>query len=301
MNILEYGKVIMCRDITFEDNKYDFKDGHPGVVMLPTNEKSDNVYCLYMTSDKTRAIEEKNKFLRFKGKAKKESYINLQQIIKRKNIKEREQTTLREENFIELLTKFYDYQMNLEPKSEDFMQIKDRIKILLETLKRKQNLSFYTDNISQDELDELYGINNTEKAVKIYGVKLICYDKLKPKQHKEIENEFFITQKDKSYFNTLVKIYEDTKKIDTNKLNLQEIENELYKIYYSEKNKNYLINMTNIFEDLAILLRMTKRKEVLIDTVESIVVFQKEVLSDSIENIVPFHIEKEEQKSEEAR
>ena len=57
MDIRNYGEVVLCKNITFEDNKYDMEQGHPGVVILPTTERDEKAICIYMTSDKRKAKE----------------------------------------------------------------------------------------------------------------------------------------------------------------------------------------------------------------------------------------------------
>mgnify|MGYP003320534284 FL=1 len=61
MNVHDYGEVLLCRDITFEDNKLDMEYAHPGIVLLPTDYNNDEIYCLYMTSNSNRATREQEK------------------------------------------------------------------------------------------------------------------------------------------------------------------------------------------------------------------------------------------------
>lgn len=54
MEILNYGSIVPCRDIRFEDGQCDMQTNHPGVVLLPTSEQEDMAFCLYMTSDEKK-------------------------------------------------------------------------------------------------------------------------------------------------------------------------------------------------------------------------------------------------------
>ena len=275
MNILEYGSIIMCRNITFEDNKYDIEGRHPGIVLLPTNENEDDVYCLYMTSDKKRAKEESYKYLKFKGISKKDSYINIQQIIKRENIKEKIYDKIEDTDFIKLLETFYNYQLELEPKSENFNQIEEKIRILLEILKRKENLNIETDDISQDELEILESIGDMNKEMMIYGTKLLSDYEDRKKVSSKIETEFLKGQKERNYAQKILNVYQKIKRIDANKLNSNDLYKILEEIYFSEKSNVHLININVLFEDLNELLKLKKSNVNLIGNIEKVIEIQK--------------------------
>lgn len=229
-----------------------------------------------MTSDKKRAQKENDKYVEFKGKIEKKSYVNIKQIIKRKNIKEQEQTELQANNFLELLEIFYNYQMKLEPKSETFREIESRTRILLEILRKKERLNIQKDRVSGDELRELESIGNMDKIMILYGTKLLYdYKENKQKSH-EIENEFFTSQKDINYAKRLLRIYQEIKITYMDKSNSSDLDNELRKVYCDEKSNCYLFNINTMFGDIVKLLKLTKSNSDLSNCVEKIITKEKE-------------------------
>lgn len=258
MNIREYGEVILCRKITFEDNKYDLEKGHPGIVLLPTSEKDDNAFCLYMTTDKKRSQKEKNKYIKYTGSAVKDSYVNLQHIIKNVNNKEGELSKLQEEEFIELLEKFYDFQISLETPREEFLQIKRKIEILLDLLKVNKKLEI-DNSITAKMLEDLDNIEDTRKRRKIYGTKLLLSQKVDKRM---LEKEIFNSEKDRNYNEKLIYIYNKLKNINFESINLNDPNNQIRAIYLDFKNKNFLINADQLFSDVAILFDNNTRYDI---------------------------------------
>lgn len=257
MQIRDYGEVVLCKNITFEDNKYDVKGGHPGIVLLPTSDKDDYAYCLYMTSDRKRAQRENDKYIDSK-EGKKKSYINLQQIIKIKNSRGTEVNRLEEEEFIELLEQFYNYQDDLEVPKQEFLEIKDKLKTLLEILKLNQKLGI-EETITAKTLDEITCYKGIEKRIKMYATRLMLnshYDK------KTIQKECFTSEKDRIYSEKLIGIYNDLKEINIEKIDFNDLNNKLRTLYLDFKNKNYLMSADFVFGDLAQLCDGKRREAV---------------------------------------
>ena len=166
MIIHGYGEIILCKNITFEDKQLDMEIGHPGIVLLPTSEYEDEIHCLYMTTDSNRAKKEKDKFVKLSNKVEKTSYVNIQQIVKRINIKDGELNILDEDKFKELLQNFYNYQMSLEQPKTEFLEIKSKIETLLEILDFNKEFGI-TNSVSRNQLDTLASQEDKKKRIMI--------------------------------------------------------------------------------------------------------------------------------------
>ena len=256
MKVHDYGEVLLCRDITFEDDKLDMKYGHPGIVLLPSSENEEELYCLYMTSDINRAQKEKNKYVKNIGKVVKESYINIQQIVKRSNKFEIPITYLDNDQFYELLQEFYNYQMSLETPKKEFLDIKSKVEVLLELLefKKRNNIE---ESITREQIDKLSEIKDSRKRKIIYGAEAMLSRK------NEIEGydvEFFESERERKYFYKLLEVYDRIKKVDFNKINLNDTNNELRNIYLDVRNNNYLLNINSFFSDISTIIGLTDPK-----------------------------------------
>ena len=256
MKVHDYGEVLLCRDITFEDDKLDMKYGHPGIVLLPSSENEEELYCLYMTSDINRAQKEKNKYVKNIGKVVKESYINIQQIEKRSNKFEIPITYLDNDQFYELLQEFYNYQMSLETPKKEFLDIKSKVEVLLELLEfnKRNNIE---ESITREQIDKLSEIKDSRKRKIIYGAEAMLSRK------NEIEGydvEFFESERERKYFYKLLEVYDRIKKVDFNKINLNDTNNELRNIYLDVRNNNYLLNINSFFSDISTIIGLTDPK-----------------------------------------
>lgn len=255
MQIREYGEVILCKNITFEDNKYDLEGRHPGIVLLPTTEDDNEVSCLYMTSDDKRAKREKDKYIKNSGKSVKDSYINLQQIVRVINNKERAVNKLNQKEFVKILENFYNYQMNLEPQKQDFLDIKEKIKTLLDLLKINEKLEI-EEQISAGMLESLMKIKDAEKREKIYATKIAT---LQGADIEKIEMECFTDGRERNYYNKLMSLYDTLKNIDFTKVDFSDPNNRVRKIYLDIKSRNFLMNADLLFNDVTFLLDDDKK------------------------------------------
>lgn len=252
MLIHECGEIIRCTKIKFEDNKLDFEKFHPGIVLLPTSEKESVIQCLYMTSDCYRAEREGKKYIRNVGKYVKESYINLQQIVDRVNIKDEEIDRLTDSKFLQVLKKFYDYQIKLDPQREDFLEIKSKIESLIKILKFQIDVNI-KEIVQRNELDLLDKKANINDRIFLYKVYTIINER---KKQREIGDEIFLTSKEKNYYNVLIKLYKKINKINYSKLDLNNPNNELRSAFLDTVRNHYLLNANMLFEDISLIRRM---------------------------------------------
>ena len=243
MDIRNYGEIILCRNITFEDNKYDMEQGHPGVVILPTTERDEQAICLYMTSDKRKAREDK--FTKYEGGSIKDSYVNLQQLIKVPNNREEEIDVLDNKKFLELLRKFYNFQINLEEPREEFLNIKEKVEILLELLEFNIQ-SEIEEPISMDIIEELMK-NDSKKRKALYETKKNIGNK------KSIEIKLSKSERERVYYEKVVALYNRLNSINFDKIDLNNLNNEIRNIYMDFRSKNYLVNVDIIFNDVIFL------------------------------------------------
>lgn len=257
MKVKKFGEVVLCKDITFKDNgRYDLEQGHPGIVLLPTNEEDEYAYCIFMTSDKKRASEDKEKYIKYCGKSVKESYLNLQQIVKVKNNADKSLSVLNQEQFKEILNSFYNYQVKLELQDSNFITIKEKLKILLNMLEMNQTFEINED-INCDTINDMLKYKDIEKIKQIYCTKLM----LLPDSNKEkILEEGFKTEKARNYAMKILEIYKQINKMDFSKIDLSDQNNPLRNLYFECMNKNYLMGAESIFTDVSTLLLNNKKK-----------------------------------------
>lgn len=256
MKVHDYGEVMLCRNITFEDDKLDMKYGHPGIVILPTSENEDELYCLYMTSDANRADKEKNKYVRNTGKVVKESYINIQQIVKRSNKLERPITYISDDQFYELLQQFYNYQMTLEPPKKEFIDIKSKVEVLLEVLEFNKKFNI-EESITREQIDKLSEIKDSRKRKMIYGAEVMISKK---NDIKGYNLEFFESERDRKYFYKLIEVHERIMDVDFDRIDLNDMNNEMRSIYLDIRNSNYLLNINSLFSDVSTIIGITDPK-----------------------------------------
>ena len=246
MKILDYGDIIALRNIVFEDGKYDIEESHPGIVLLPTTEKDEEVVCLYMTSDKYRARRNANKYIRANSKIiKKQSFINLQQIIKTPNIKIMPLNELKNEDFYDLLDSFYNYQSNCENPNPIFDEIKGKVEIMLKLFEINDKLDLLNDvRIDPDELSKLEDKDNITMMHIAY---LIKKGEIKLDQ---IPLDM-LNQKDINYLKKLFDLYYKVNTIDFKNEN-----NNFSKLYTDTVNSCYLINVNTLFGSLIEMLQL---------------------------------------------
>ena len=256
MQIRDYGEIILCKNITFEDNKYDLEGRHPGIVLLPTTENDNEVCCLYMTSDAKRAKREKEKYIKNSEKSEKDSYINLQQIVRVVNNKERELKHLKQEDFIDILESFYNYQIDLDPQKQDFLEIKEKVKTLLDLLKINEKVEI-DEPVSAEMLEEYMKIKDSEKRKKIYATKLAS---LPDADIEKIEMECFKDARERNYYNKLMSLFDTLKNVDFSEIDFNDLNNEVRRIYLDTKNRNFLMNADLLFNDVIYLLENDEAK-----------------------------------------
>lgn len=273
MNILDYGSIILLKNITFEDGKYDLEGGHPGIVLLPTNETQEEAFCLYMTSDKNRAKKEEYKYAECKSKTLKQSFINIQQIVETKNIRTDGLAKLPEREFHDLLEKFYQYQMTLEEANPKFLKIKKKIEILIELLKTNEKMELTDFNITRDQIDFLEQVENIEKGKRIFAFVLAKNTNV---SIEDINKKYLLNDKNKKIFEKLLEISDRIDKINLNDINIHDPNNELREIYLDVKVKNYLLNADMLFEDLVSALKLSNQNKNKIEILQKFNKLEKE-------------------------
>ena len=258
MRIHEYGEIILCKNITFEDNQLDMEIGHPGIVLLPTSEYEDEVHCLYMTTDGTRAKEEKDKFVKMTSKVAKTSYVNIQQIVKRINMKDCEMNRLDDDEFRDLLQTFYDYQIDLNPPKKEFLEIKSKIETLLEVLDFNKEFgetnSISRHQISRHQIDTLSSIGDKKKRTMMYCASLIISGN---SNNTELDDKVLTSEKDKKYFEKLLQTYDRIKNLNLDKIDFNNPNNRMRQVYIALRNENYLINIDTLLKDVSNLFGMS--------------------------------------------
>lgn len=267
MKILDYGSIVTVKNITFEDGKYDMEGKHPGVILLPTNEEQEEAVCLYMTTDRSRARREKYKYTECKYGTFKKSFINISQLTTIKNNKgKRELSRLNDEEMLALLDRFYKYQINLGEKNPGFMKIKAKIEILMGLISENIKIGINgTLNITREQIDFLEQVGNTERGKRIFAFSLAESAEV-PKGY--IYSQYLTSNKNRVLFDNLLELSEQIKKVDLSKIDLNNPNNELRKIYMNKKLKNYLINTNELFSELAMALRFTNTDETSIRVLE---------------------------------
>lgn len=260
MQIKKYGEVVLCKDITFEDSRrYDLEQGHPGIVLLPTNEEDEYAYCIFMTSDKKIASKNKEKFIKYYGKSVKESYLNLQQVVKVKNNADKSLSFLKQEQFKEILNSFYNYQIKLEKQDFTFLMIKERIEILLNLLEINQDLGIKED-IDYKTIKDMLQYKNVKKIRQMYCIKLM----LSPYLDKyKILEKGLKRERERNYAMKVLEIYEQINNMDFSTINLSDQNNPLRKLYFECMNKNYLMGAESILTDVSTLLLNNEKRTIL--------------------------------------
>lgn len=255
MQVHSYGEIIWCREVIFENGKYDRLGRHPGIVILPTSENEEFAYCLCMTSDKKRANREKYKFVEHKLMPKKDSYINIQQIVKRVNIKDDIIKQMKQEEFIEVLEEFYNYQIKLKKPQEEFIKIENKVKTLIELLKINQKLNLESREIRYDDLEKYSAINDMKRIHRIYLTELLLrYNGLE----NEIKRKCFSEERERIYSKRLLELYGKLREVEYSKVNFDNPNNQIREIYINSKQNNYLINTDTLFYDAIELFKVTE-------------------------------------------
>lgn len=258
MIIHEYGEIILCKNISFEDKQIDMELGHPGIVLLPTSENEEDIYCLYMTTDIERANREDKKYVKLSTKVAKKSYINIQQIVKRINVKNAPMNRLDDDEFRDLLQMFYNYQVNLEPKKQEFLEIKSKIETLLEILELNKEFNI-TNTISIKEIDALADLTKVESKIKrkmFYGAFLSITGDI---NNQNLEGKLFSNGKDRIYFKNILKAYNMIKCLNFDKIDFNNPNNDIRQIYLKLRNENHLINVSTLFKDVSTLFSITDK------------------------------------------
>lgn len=271
MRIHEYGEIILCKNITFEDNQLDMEIGHPGIVLLPTSEYEDEVHCLYMTTDGNRAKKEKGKFVKLDKNVEKRSYVNIQQIVKRINMKDCEMNKLDDDEFKELLQTFYDYQMGLNPLKKEFLEIKSKIETLLQILEFNKEFGI-TTTTSRHEIDTLASLEDKKKRTMVYCANLILSGN---SDNSDLENKVFVSEKDKKYFETLLQTYNRIKNLNFDKIDFNNPNNEMRQVYIDLRNQNYLINIDTLLKDVSNIFSMNSDKDKIGKLIKTFVSFEQ--------------------------
>lgn len=271
MRIHEYGEIILCKNITFEDNQLDMEIGHPGIVLLPTSEHEDEVHCLYMTTDGTRAKKEKGKFVKLDNNVQKTSYVNIQQIVKRINIKDSEMNKLDDDQFKELLQNFYDYQMSLKPPKKDFLEIKSKIETLLEILDFNKEFGII-NSVSRNQIDTLASQRDPKKRRMIYCANLIVSRNI---DNPDLEEQVFISEKDRKYFRTLIQLYDRIKNLNFDKIDFNNPNNEMRQVYIKCRNENYLINIDSLLKDVSSIFSMSSDNDKIGKIIKTFISFEQ--------------------------
>ena len=258
MNILDYGEVVPCRNIMFEDNKIDVKLGHPGIVILPTSENEEEAYCLYMTSNKARAKREKNKYVKFDGKLPKESYVNLQHIVQKRNIMEQPLTTLSEEKFLSLIKKFYNYQINMNQISNEFNNIQKQVKTLIELLEINEELEVHDKSITRKQIDVLTQYEDEKRMKAVYKAYLMTKNTINRQNMNGLKEDIY-TQK-------LIAMYQRIQNLNFERVDISDPNNDIRKEYINFKNNNYVVSADIIFNDILSLLQLDEKNNTIKST-----------------------------------
>jgi len=137
MNILGLGDSILLRGLVFDNNQADIINGHPGVVLIPTDELDDFSYCVHCTSNAGLYNENMQRYYVSK-KFKKTTYINLGHIVKGPNYVKTVLRKLNDEELYDLLKAIYNYQIE-NGETEEFKEIKVKIEAILEYLEAKRD------------------------------------------------------------------------------------------------------------------------------------------------------------------
>ena len=252
MQILNCGDVILLRNITFQDGQYDIKEGHPGIVILPTDENDEEAICLYMTSSKNRSKDKG--YMHCNTRVKKNSFVNLKQIVKNPNVKLLPLATMPNSTIYNILGRFSEYQK--DNPDENFEKVKNKIDIMLQLFKMNSRLGILREStIDVKELKMLEQIGNIPMMHMAY---LINSNMIELPQ---IPSDI-LTNKDRILLGKLQSLYEEVRREKIENLNLEK-NSRLRKMYEKTKKENYLINVDILFEkliDMMQVLNVDKRK-----------------------------------------
>ncbi len=219
-----------------------------GIILLPTSEKEDFAYCLYMTSDESRATRESEKYKQLESKSiKLKSYVNLDQILKKVNNMETTSYCIEEDAFVQLLEDFYQFQISKQEQNPEFLYIKSKIEALLLVLKNKKSFGITTE-ITREDLDIIDSAKNKNKI----GILLLAGEVII--NGKNENNLNFNNEKEKKYFSVLLKLYDKIRNINLETIDLNDLNNELRVAYCDFRNSYYLINVDTLFEDVENLI-----------------------------------------------
>lgn len=192
---------------------------------------------------KKRSKEENYKYIEFNWKTKKKSFVNLQQIINKKNIKDIVVSNMDNTDFYDLLMKFYNYQMSLKPKSKEFERIQKDIETLLVLIEININLKLNKEKINKRQFDIFKNIKNRNQIPNLYKMCLVIDNKVPI-------HKYFLSQKQINKCKKIIEVYENIKRINLQDIDLNDNNNELRSLYIKMKSENCLLNMETIFEDL---------------------------------------------------
>lgn len=271
MRIHEYGEIILCKNITFEDNQLDMEIGHPGIVLLPTSEYEDEVDCLYMTTDGNRAKKENGKFIKLTSKVEKTSYVNIQQIVKRINMKDCEMNKLDDDEFKELLQTFYDYQTGLKPPKKEFLEIKSKIETLLQILEFNKEFGITTVT-SRHQIDTLASLEDKKKRTMIYCANLIVFGN---GDNPDLKEQVFTSEKDRNYFEKLLQTYHRIKNLDFDQIDFNNPNNDMRQVYIALRNENYLINIDTLLKDVSSIFSISSDNNKIGKMIKTFVSFEQ--------------------------
>jgi len=256
MQVHGYGEIIWCREVIFENGKYDRLGRHPGIVIIPTSENEESAYCLHMTSDQQRTNRNKSKYVECKAAVKRGTYINIEHIIKRNNSMDSALIDEMSNNeFLELLRKFYEYQMNQDIQEKEFLDIRYKVEVLIELLKINKKLNLESRRIKYDELDKYSTIKDIKRINRIYSIELLLiYNELKD----EINKKCFSEDRERIYAERLLELHRTLREVDYSKVDLDNPNNQIREIYIKSIQNNYLLNTNALFYDVIELFRVTE-------------------------------------------
>ena len=270
MQVLDYGDIIPLRNITFEDGKYDMEESHPGIVLIPTSENDENAICLYMTTDKGRAKKYNYQYLAANREvSRKQSFINLKQLIKIPNIKYKPLNQLENDDFYYLLEKFYNFQTTCENPNEMFNEIKRKVEIMLQIFKMNNELGIFMD--TNIDLKEVEGLEKTEDVELMHTAYLIEHGKI----YIEDIPVTLLTVKEKGFLKELVVLYDELSNLDLKSIDISKESNRLKLLYLKTKNRNFFINTDELFKKAKNLMSLMGNSDEEIECIDSFFEIEK--------------------------
>lgn len=121
----------MNEGIIFENKTQDLeKNGHPGIVLIPTDIDDEVTYCAYMTSNLLRYKECKEQYYVCEEGTKIKSYVNLGNLVRIQNNFRSTLAELNYEKCYEILKAICEYQTEYG-ECEVYEEIKDKIQVVL--------------------------------------------------------------------------------------------------------------------------------------------------------------------------